>query len=107
MARWRVWSESDAREELALLKASGQSLAKFARSRGYDDSRLRWWRKRLGDGGPLRATALVPVHVVGVDKAATETPVEVALGSGHVVRVRRGFDADALASVVRALDGSC
>ena len=114
--RWTWWSEAEAQAEIALWKASGQSLLKFTRGRGYTEARLRWWRKQLGDVPPAPPTALVPVHVIGAEcvrvVAAKDAPpvesfVEVALHGGHVVRVRRGFDAETLIAVVRALDGSC
>lgn len=103
---WTVWSEAEARTELALWKRSGQSLLKFSMGRGYSDSRLRWWRKRLGDVAPAAPTALVPVRIVEATPLP-ETPVEVVLASGEVLRVRRGFDADTLAAVARALEASC
>lgn len=114
--RWTVWSEAEARAEIALWKASGQSLLKFTRGRGYTEARLRWWRKQLGDVPPAAPTALVPVSVIGVqtvrrvevaDAIDVDTPIEVVLRDGHIVRVQRGFDAEALMNVVRALEGSC
>jgi hypothetical protein len=109
---WTVWSETDARAEIALWKKSGQSLLKFTKGRGYTEARLRWWRKQLGDVPPAAPTALVPVRIMGAECAAAlemqlETAIEVVLRGGHVVRARRGFDAETLTAVVRALEGSC
>jgi hypothetical protein len=109
MKGWRTWSEAEARAELALWKRSGQSLVKFTDGRGYSEGRLRWWRKQLGDASRAPPpTALVPVHVVGVERSAIfEAPIEVAVRGGHVVRVRRGFDTDTLLAVMRAVEGPC
>lgn len=109
---WTVWSEEEARAELALWKKSGHSLLKFTRGRGYTEARLRWWRKQLGDVPAAPPLKLVPVHIVGAECAAPietllEAPIEVLLRGGHVVRVQRGFDAATLMHVVRALEGSC
>lgn len=105
---WTVWSEAHARAELVLWKKSGLPLLKFATGRGYSEARLRWWRKQLGDIAPAQPTQLVPVRIVGGDCAVpVETAIEVALCDGRVVRVRRGFDAQTLLTVVRALEASC
>lgn len=115
--RWTWWSEAEARAEIALWKASGQSLLKFTSGRGYTEARLRWWRKQLGDVPPAPPTALVPVSVIGAERvlrvveveAATDVdpPIEVVLRDGRILRVQRGFDAETLMNVVRALEGSC
>jgi hypothetical protein len=52
------------------------------------------------------SVALVPIHVVDRE-AAVDSPIEVAVRGGRVVRVRRGFDAEAFAAVVRMLEGAC
>lgn len=109
---WTVWSEAEARAELALWKKSGQSLLKFTQGRGYTEARLRWWRKQLGDVPPPTPTALVPVRIVGAECAAPietqlETAIEIVLRGGHIVRAHRGFDAETLTAVVRALEASC
>ena len=41
---------------------------------------------------------------VDVDHGVESTPIEVALRAGYVVRVRAGFDAAMLRSVVAALE---
>jgi hypothetical protein len=106
---WTVWSEQDARAELTLWKKSGKSLLRFASDRGYSESRLRWWRKRLDhDAVAVSVAALVPVHVVDATESPDkETHIEISLRDGLVVHVRRGFDAATLAAVVRTLEGTC
>ena len=40
---WRQWTERDAREALAELARTGESLAEFARRRGVSGERVRYW----------------------------------------------------------------
>lgn len=101
----RVWSEAEARAELVQWRRSGEPLSTFSRNRGYSEARLRYWRRLLEDAA-RPATALMPVQVVERAQAA-DAPVEIGLTGGQVVRVRRGFDADVLMAVVRALEASC
>jgi transposase-like protein len=49
---WRQWTEQDAREALAELAGTGESIAEFARRRGVSRERVRYWRKRLADVAP-------------------------------------------------------
>ncbi len=57
--QWRQWTEQDAREALAELTRTGESLAAFARRRGVSGERVRYWRKRLADSAP--AFVAIPV----------------------------------------------
>jgi hypothetical protein len=61
--------------------------------------RLYWWRKKLeSEPEPL---ALLPVHVTELKRGE---PVLVLLRSGHMVKVGRGFDEEALARAVAVLE---
>jgi len=40
---------------VAAWRASGESIAAFAREQGFGDGRLRWWRDRLLDAGDSKA----------------------------------------------------
>jgi hypothetical protein len=64
---WRQWTPERARRELEAWRASGESLAAFARRRRFSSQRLRWWRDRLaqwsGDGEGRESPRLVPVAV--------------------------------------------
>jgi transposase-like protein len=43
----KIWTEEDGRSAVAAWRASGESLAAFAREQGLGDGRLRFWRDRL------------------------------------------------------------
>jgi hypothetical protein len=100
------WTEVEARSVLQAWKKSGQSLERFARSRGLVPQRLHWWKKKLGFGAENSGqVALLPVHVTEarVDGRRGE-PVTVLLRSGHMLKVGRDFDESAFARVVALLE---
>ena len=71
--------------------------------------RVRWWKTKLeGDTKaptpPESALALLPVQVTESAPAKRGEPVAVYLRSGHIVKVGRGFDEEALARVVAVLE---
>ncbi|MDP3196599.1 hypothetical protein [Tabrizicola sp.] len=92
--RWRQWSEGEAREVLARLAASRQSVAAFARENGVSAHRITYWRARLGE--PQSAQLFVPVRVRG---GAT---VELEIGP-VVLRVREDISAERIAEIVVAI----
>jgi hypothetical protein len=110
---WKQWTAADARRELRAWRESKRPLETFARGRGYDGSRLRWWRERLKDeAGPSRqaaAPAFVPAVVrevrVPTRLLRTEPAVAVQLPGGMVLEVTdvAVVPPDWLAAVVRAL----
>jgi transposase-like protein len=51
----KTWTEEDGRAVVAAWRASGESMAAFAREQGFGDGRLRWWRDRLRDAGDSEA----------------------------------------------------
>ena len=70
--------------------------------------RIRWWKAKLeGKTSALvrseSALALLPVQVTEPPAKRGE-PVAVYLRSGHIVKVGRGFDEEALARVVAVLE---
>lgn len=107
------WTEQQGREFVRRWHRSGQSMAAFARERGLDPQRLRYWRERVerngaGDGaGRAResqaGTALVPGVVVGVGVRAA---VSVHLGRGVVVEIQSAREVEPgwLAELARALE---
>ena len=72
------------RREMAKLmsrwKASGKSAAVFAREAGMPESRLWYWKRRIGPG---EAPAFVPVRIVPEERPVTEACFELFLGDGR------------------------
>jgi hypothetical protein len=110
MAHRGQWSEHEARGVLTAWRRSGQSIERFAKDRGIVPQRVRWWKTKLEgkstalvrSGAPL---ALLPVQVTESAPAKRGEPIAVYLRSGHIVKVGRGFDEEALARVIAVLEG--
>jgi transposase-like protein len=98
----RRWSASVARDALAAHAASGLSARAFAAREGFDAQRLRSWSRKLVAG--LRGGRLGPAFVEVLPRAAER--VEIALRSGHVLRVSESIDTAALRRLVEALEPS-
>jgi transposase-like protein len=96
----RRWGAKEARAILKRLEGSGLSVREFAARHGVDAHRLYRWRAQLGSAGVAPAPAFVEI------KAAASAAIEVALRSGHVIRVPDGFAEETLRRVVAALEGS-
>jgi hypothetical protein len=107
--RSRYWKEEDAREVLAAWSRSGGSALAFARGHGLSPVRLLRWKTRLSATAgrplfhPVKVIATDGVH--GVDTNARPTgSVELVVRSERRILVRRGFDPEVLAELVRAVE---
>lgn len=98
------WSKEDARVVLAELERSGKPVRVFAEEHGLDPQRLYLWRRRVaeGDGTTFRELIVRPSSATSV-RDANESPFEIVLASGVVIRVPPSFDATALARVLEVL----
>lgn len=96
----RRWRAKEARAVLKQLDASGLSVREFAARYGLETPRLYRWRAQLASLGPAAAPAFIEVE------RSPGVAIEVVLRSGHVIRVRDGFEEDALRRVVAVLDGA-
>ena len=89
---------------------SGMSIREFCRRRRLKESRFYWWQRRLkmgrqggtvskpgGNGGPA-SFALVS------EEASMEAGIELVLGGGRSLRIRKGVDEETLRSVRAALE---
>jgi transposase-like protein len=98
------WREEDARAVVAAWRASGQSVAAFARHHGVQRRRIARWIRRL------ETAAAVHFHPVRVTGAADTNPtpgtIEIELPSGERIRLPRGFDADDLRRLFSVLEAS-
>ena len=105
----RYWREHDATLILAAWRQSGLTLSAFARQCGLSAKRLRRWQARLDTDGSLQFHPVALSDLVRryVEPAALEdNGIEVLIGSGRRLVVRRGFDRDLLLELVEALE-SC
>jgi lambda repressor-like predicted transcriptional regulator len=85
---------------LADLRRSGKSTAAFARERGVPAWRLyNALRSRA-----KKRTALVPVVIANPPTSNAE-PIELALSSGHRLRISANFDEQALRRLMGVLAG--
>lgn len=104
--RKAYWRAEDAREVLAEWRRSGVTLTEFARREGLSRNRLAWWRARLGVERAPRFHRIELIHApttAGVGGSSGEA-IEILVGGGRRVAVRRGFDPDLLAEVLRVLE---
>src|SRR5690348_17095174 len=88
-------------ERVKLWRESGESGRDFARRHGVSSASLYQWAKRVEGKPSTRFLKLVP-------RSSASTPsadVVVEVGTARV-RVARGFDAELLAEVVKALSGA-
>jgi len=112
LASNRYWSEREGRAALAAWRASGSSMAAFARAHGLEPRRLGWWNRQLGaERGPARLLPVKLVERAAPAQLSNLTPparssgaMEVALANGRRVRVDARFDEAALLRLVRALE---
>ena len=94
--QWRQWTEDAAREVLAELASSGESMAEFSRETGFSRSRLAYWKKRVA---MPKTTDFVAVDV---SEPATTRCFEI-VASGVVLRVREDLEVDHVAQLVEAI----
>jgi transposase len=96
--------EAHWRRQLRQQDASGLSVREFCQAKELVESAFYYWRREIErrdrESGGVGKAAFVPVAV----EAVTEAAIEVALTSGHVVRVRAGFDADTFRQLVALLE---
>jgi hypothetical protein len=85
-----AWTVEQACKVLDAWRSSGQSMDRFAKERRTAPHRLRYWKKRFEDDAVAEAKSpsLFPVRMVQVSGG----PIDLILSSGHIARVRRGFD---------------
>ena len=101
MMRTGRWTEVEAREVLRAWRKSGTTISEFARRRGLVPERLYHWRNKLGVEEDVE---MVAVSVVEPAARPRGEPVLVLLRSGHMLKLVRGFDEEALERAVAVLD---
>ena len=90
---------------------TGMSIRAFCRQRRLRESQFYWWQRKLRAGGGA-GTALRPsgdgspasFALVSDEAGATDAGIELVLGEGRKLRIRRGVDEETLRSVLSALE---
>ena len=97
------WTEQEARNALAALQRSGKPVSVFAAEQGLDPQRLYSWRRRLGKAEPTTFQEVIVRPSSRISIAGGDTPFEIALPSGVVIRVPTSFNAAALERLLEVL----
>jgi transposase len=91
-------------ERLERFRRSGQTIAQFCAAEGVSPPSFYVWKRTLASDAtppdPVTPT-LVPIRLT---TSPAETPIEVVLPSGTVLRVPGDFSPQHLATLVRALE---
>ena len=90
---------------------SGMSIRAFCRQRRLKESQFYWWQRKLrasrqgspmlrpsGNGNPTSFA------LVSEEAGATDAGIELVLGEGRKLRIRRGVDEETLRAVLAALE---
>ena len=90
---------------------SGMSIRAFCRQRRLRESQFYWWQRKLrasreagtaprpsGNGRPASFA------LVSDEAGATDAGIELVLGEGRKLRIRRGVDEETLRAVLAALE---
>jgi len=91
---------------------SGMSIRAFCRQRRLRESQFYWWQHKLRAPRPGGATTPRPgdkgrpasFALVSNETGATDAGIELVLGDGRKLRIRRGVDEETLRSVLAALE---
>ena len=98
------WNETKARRIIEAWEQSGETLAGFARRRGFNRRRLVRWVSRLRTSKP-DAIPFHPVRVTGGDTTGRHAAsIEIDLGSSRRVRVFPGWATEDLRRVLTVLE---
>ena len=101
----RRWREDDARVLLEAWRRSAQTLTAFAQFHDVHAERLGRWHRMLRTE-PQDTVRFHPVRVRGLAgrSDARQERIELVLGSGRLIRVPHGFDAEDLRRVLAVAD---
>lgn len=93
-------------------QASGQSQRRFCAEHGVGQSSLRYWKRRLAQGGSTEdvqaatGVRLVAVKVIEDTPALADSGLVVVAPRGIRVQIARGFDAATLSRVLATLEAA-
>ena len=84
---------------------SGLSVRQFCRRRNLRECQFYWWQRKLKASGPVPAVeARASFALVSAEAGAPDAGLELVLGDGRRLRIRRGVDEETLRAVLRAME---
>jgi hypothetical protein len=90
---------------------SGMSTRAFCRQRRLRESRFYWWQRKLRGNRPAGVTPMpgapgrpASFALVSDEAGAADAGIELVLGDGRKLRIRRGADEETLRTVLAALE---
>jgi transposase-like protein len=92
---------------------SGMSIREFCRQHRLKESQFYWWQRKLKAGRQertLRRQAIdrgaASFALVSDETGATDAGIELVLGDGRRLRIRKGVDEETLRAVLAAVEPS-
>ena len=87
---------------------SGMSIRAFCRQRRLRESQFYWWQHKLRSsrqpGTTPKAGRPASFALVSDEAGATDAGIELVLGGGRKLRIRRGVDEETLRAVLATLE---
>ena len=90
---------------------SGMSIQAFCRQRRLRESQFYWWQRKLRAGREAETTPRpsgnakpASFALVSDELGATDVGIELVLGDGRKLRIRRGVDEETLRAVLATLE---
>ncbi len=89
---------------------SGMSIREFCRQRRLKESQFYWWQHKLKAGRQERMRrpggnrAQASFALVSDDPEGTDAGIELVLGGGRRLRIRKGVDEETLRAVLAAVE---
>jgi hypothetical protein len=90
---------------------SGTSIREFCRQRRLKERQFYWWQHKLkasGQEGRLRRPSVnrnpASFALVSDEAGATDAGIELVLGDGRRLRIRKGVDEETLRAVLAAVE---
>jgi len=94
---WRVRIREAAR--------SGLSIREFCRRRNLRECQFYWWQRKLKETRPAPALETrASFALVSEEAGAVDAGLELVLGDGRRLRIRRGVDEETLRAVLAAME---
>ena len=90
---------------------SGMSIREFCRQRRLKESQFYWWQHKLKAGRQDRSTrgpggyrGVASFALVSHEPEGTDAGIELVLGDGRRLRIRKGVDEETLRAVLAAVE---